>query len=201
MKRFTLGLDLGQAQDFSALVIVEHDVAEDVQPEGQITQYDVPHIQRWPLGTPYPKIVADVATMMQSPQLAECALVVDATGVGRPVVELFVAANCNPKGVMITGGSHATQDPDTGYWHVPKKELVSTVQVALQSSTLHIARALPDAAVLTEELLSFQVKITTSANEQYGEWRQGKHDDLVLALALALWYAPRYIAPWDLVSF
>jgi hypothetical protein len=196
MKRFTLGLDLGQAQDYSALVIVEGDVQE-----GQITHYDVPHIQRWPLGTPYPKIVSDVATMMQLPQLAECALVVDATGVGRPVVDMFVAAGCEPKGVMITGGNHATQDPDTGYWHIPKKELVSTVQVALQSSALHIARALPEAATLTEELLNFQVKITTAANEQYGKWRSGKHDDLVLALALALWYAPRHIAAWDLVSF
>jgi hypothetical protein len=114
---------------------------------------------------------------------------------------MFVAAGCEPHGVMITGGNHAARDPDSGYWHVPKKELVSTVQVALQSSALHIARALPEAATLTEELLNFQVKITTAANEQYGEWRQGKHDDLVLALALALWYAPRHIPAWSLVSF
>jgi hypothetical protein len=191
MARFTLGLDLGQAQDYSALVIVEQDEQ----------RFNVPHIQRWPLGTSYPQIVADVTAMMLRPELAECALVVDATGVGRPVVELFVAGECHPHGVMITGGSHATRDPDTGYWHVPKKELVSTVQVALQSSLLQIARALPEAATLTEELLSFQVKITAAANEQYGEWRSGKHDDLVLALALALWYAPRHVAAWDLVSF
>jgi hypothetical protein len=183
MARFTLGLDLGQAQDYSALVIVEHDGERST----------VPHIQRWPLGTSYPRIVQDVAVLRATPALAGCALVVDATGVGRPVVEMFVAAGCHPYGVMITGGSHATYDLDTGYWHVPKKELVSTVQVALQSSTLQIARALPDAATLTEELLSFQARITTAANDQYGEWRAGKHDDLVLALALALWHAVRSV--------
>src|SRR6266508_5396881 len=67
MARFTLGLDLGQAQDYSALVIVEHEAAEDVQPERKIPRFDVPHIQRWALGTSYPAIVRDVAAMMQSP--------------------------------------------------------------------------------------------------------------------------------------
>ncbi len=193
MAKYTIGLDLGQAQDYSALVIVEQD--------DERTRYDVPHIQRWPLGTSYPQIVADVSAIRAAPELAECALVVDGTGCGRPVVDMFVAAGCEPKGVMITGGNHAMRDPGSGYWHVPKKELVSTVQVCLQSSALHIARALPDARVLTEELVNFQVKITTAANETYGEWRTGKHDDLVLALALALWYAPRHIAAWDLISF
>jgi hypothetical protein len=45
---------------------------------------------------------------------------------------------------------------------------------------------------MTEELLNLQEKITAAANETYGEWRSGKHDDL--ALALALWYAPRHVA-------
>jgi hypothetical protein len=31
------------------------------------------------------------------------------------------------------------------------------------------------------------VKITPSGNEQYGAWREGEHDDLVLAVALACW--------------
>lgn len=193
MAKYTLGLDLGQAQDYSALVIVEQ--------SDDRTRYDARDIRRWPLGTAYPQIVSDVSALLALPLLAEAALVVDATGVGRPVVELFAAAGCEPKGVMITAGNHATRDPESGYWHVPKKELVSTVQIGLQSGTLQIARALPEAATLTEELLNFQVKITAAANETYGEWRVGKHDDLVLALALALWYAPRHVAAWDLVSF
>lgn len=182
MTRFTLGLDLGQAQDYTALVIV------DRAPDAKGTRYAVPHIQRWPLGTPYPTIVNNVAAIMQSPQLVECTLVVDATGVGRPVVDLFALAHCHPIGVMITAGSHATRDPDTNYWMVPKKELVSTVAVCLQSGAVQIARALPEAATLIDELVNFQVKITAAANETYGEWRVGKHDDLVLSLSLALWW-------------
>ncbi len=190
MGRFTLGLDLGQAQDYTALVVIEQ--------SDDRARYDVREIRRWLLGTPYPAIVSDVAALRDLPDLKESALVVDATGVGRPVVELFRAAGCAPKSVMITAGSHATRD-EHGYWLVPKRELVSTVQIHLQSGTLQIARALREAQTLTQELLSFEAKITTAANDVYGAWREGKHDDLVLALALALWWARRYVPAHNLV--
>jgi hypothetical protein len=72
---------------------------------------------------------------------------------------------------------------------------VSAVQVLLQSGRLKIAKELPDAEVLVTELLNFQVRITNSANDIYGAWREGTHDDLVLAVALACWWGmqPR---PW-----
>lgn len=31
------------------------------------------------------------------------------------------------------------------------------------------------------------MKVTTAANDVYGAWREGTHDDLVLAASLALW--------------
>jgi hypothetical protein len=45
--------------------------------------------------------------------------------------------------------------------------------------------------VLTDELQGFQVKVETSSHGGHArfEHRQGEHDDLVLALAMALWYA------------
>src|SRR5689334_12451769 len=125
MSRYIIGLDLGQAQDYSALAIVEQ----------QSDQHDVVELRRWRLGTPYPEIVADVAALRETPALkGHCALVVDATGVGRPVVDLFVEARCKPVGVMITAGAQAHRDDESGYWMVPKKELVSSVQVGLQQS-------------------------------------------------------------------
>jgi len=43
--------------------------------------------------------------------------------------------------------------------------------------------------VLAREMAEMRVKITPSGNEQYGAWREGEHDDLVLAVALACWGA------------
>jgi hypothetical protein len=94
--------------------------------------------------------------------------------------------------IHITGGTSVNDDK--GITYVPKRELVGTVQVALQTERLRIASQLPEAAMLVRELQDFRVTITEAATDTYGG-RQGSHDDLVLALALALWTAkkPQYV--------
>ncbi len=116
-------------------------------------------------------------------------LIVDATGVGRPVVDRLRRERLPGTllDVTITGGDTATHQGSS--WRVPKRELVSVAQVLLQSGRLKIAEALPDTAVLTRERLNFQVKINDLAHDSYGAWREGTHDDLVLAVALACWAA------------
>jgi hypothetical protein len=90
--------------------------------------------------------------------------------------------------IQITGGDSVTQE--NGLHRVPKRDLVSAAQVALQTERLKIASSLPDAPVLTRELQNFQVKISLdTAHDSYGAWREGTHDDLVLAVCLALWIA------------
>lgn len=43
-------------------------------------------------------------------------------------------------------------------------------------------------AVLSSLLTNFfKVKISTSGHDSYEAWREGDHDDLVLAALLALW--------------
>lgn len=182
---FFAGLDLGQAHDFTALVI-----PEQLGPAPHM--YHVRHIERWPLGTPYPAIVGAVAARMGMPQLRRQPLVIDGTGCGRPVVDLFKQVRgLTFYPVLITGGDTASKD-EAGYWRVPKRDLVGVVQVLLQSERLKIADALPEARTLTAELLNFQAKISDStAHDSYGAWREGTHDDVVLALALALWLAER----------
>jgi hypothetical protein len=122
-------------------------------------------------------------------------LAVDETGVGSPVVDLFRQAKLPVElfPVHITGG--ATENYDKGVYYVPKRDLVSVVQVALQTDKLKIANSLPEAATLVRELQDFEIKITDAANDTYGAWRVGAHDDLVLAVAMAL-YIGRKRAAW-----
>ena len=91
--------------------------------------------------------------------------------------------------LALIGGIDVTEV--TGSMRVPKKELVSCLQILLQTRRLHIVQSLPDAAVLVRELETFRVKITEVANETFGAWREGQHDDLVLAVALAAWMGER----------
>jgi hypothetical protein len=181
--RYTVGLDLGQTKDYTALVILER------HGEAALASYHARHLERFPLGTSYPAIVAAVAGMLKRAPLADFPprLAVDETGVGAPVVDLFRQARLNAMlhPIHITGG--ATVNYDRGVEYVPKRNLVSVVQVALQTDKLKVASALPEAQMLVRELQNFQVKITDAANDTYGAWREGTHDDLVLAVALALY--------------
>ena len=76
-------------------------------------------------------------------------------------------------------------------YRVPKRELVTILQVALQAKRLRIAEGLPLAELLVKELRGFRVRITATGHAKFGndvgEWREADHDDLVLATALAVW--------------
>jgi hypothetical protein len=66
--------------------------------------------------------------------------------------------------------------------------LVTTVQALLHDGRLLIQKDLPDAPALRAELEDFRATVTDSGRWTFGA-RSGQHDDLVLALALAVWRA------------
>jgi hypothetical protein len=188
---FCLGLDLGQVSDYSAMVVLR---STDRDPP---RRYEGSYLYRWSLGTAYPDIARETARLAshvaQQPQAQEVWLAVDATGVGLPVVDMLwrePMSRVKMVPVMITGG--LTEHKNGRVWHVPKRNLVGVTQMALQTGRLRVASALPEAATLTQELQNFQMKIALDmGHESYGAWREGTHDDLVLALACALWCGER----------
>jgi len=212
--RYRLGLDLGKVSDYSALAIVEERPERCVENFGQATvapvwgedpDYALPWLTRWPLMTAYGDIAAAVAGLvadLAGRPATEVRLLVDATGVGVAVVEILLAQPAiralTPRdgfcAVTITAGDATTTGYETaqggGYrtYHVPKKELVGAAQMALQRRKLHVAEQLAEAATLTAELRNFEVRLTQAAHAVYNA-REGQHDDLVLAVALALWGA------------
>jgi hypothetical protein len=187
---FVVGLDLGQSQDFTVLAVLERNIQVGEALSPALTEYSLRHLRRFSLGTPYTEIVPTVARLAGIRPLSGSPLVVDQTGVGRAVVDMLRQAVGWVVPVTITGG-HAVTRTEDGSYHIPKKELVTSLQVVMQSRRLKIARALPDAALLVRELQNFQVKITGAAHETFGVWREGQHDDLVLAVALASWWGER----------
>lgn len=179
---FFLGLDLGQAADSSALALVETPHRRRDAP------LHVRHLMRYPLGTSYPAIVDDVAErLVRPPLVGQVELIVDGSGVGRPVVDLFRKELRRVIAVTITAAGKAHRD-EQNYWRVSKRDLIGGLQVALQTERLRIAAGIAEAPVLVHELQNYEVRITDSANDTYNA-RTGQHDDLVLALALACWRA------------
>jgi hypothetical protein len=227
---YFVGLDLGQARDYSALALVEApawvpsserehpgwpwhlnlsaDLAGWVSPAKlnpwqleQALSYNfyqgqppnpplsLRHLERFELGTRYPVIIERVRQLLSTNPLRgkRIALLADKTGVGASVVDSLRYAGLGPIAITIHGGSVVSRD-EYGY-RVPKRDLVSAVQVLLQNSRLRIAEGLPLAETLKKELLNFRVKIDPqTAHDSYEHWREGDHDDLVLAAAMACWF-------------
>lgn len=187
--KIILGLDLGEVKDFTALNALQ--MTRQPRPDGGfLRHYACRLLVRWPLHTAYEEIVENVRAIAENlPAPPE--LVLDATGAGRPVAQMFRRAKLPIKRfvpVIITGGTKVQIEPD-GYWHVAKRHLVSCVQAALQSCRLKISAKLKEAKTLTKELQAFRAKINiATGNESFEAWREKDHDDLVLATALALWH-------------
>jgi hypothetical protein len=193
--RYFVGLDLGQTRDPSAVAVVERadvyvngmDYASYERLRGQ--RFRVVFLERVRLGTPYPDVVERVRALARKPALTgRCTLAVDATGVGAPVVDMLRRASlgCELVPVTITGGDRASQAG--GVWHVPKRDLVTGLLVSLESGELRLSMKVASARVLHKELEGMESRVSRAGGVAFGG-REGEHDDLVMALALASWRA------------
>jgi hypothetical protein len=203
-KSFFIGVDLGQAQDYTAIVIVESERVDsgETRAWGDPIYHDelrVVHAERF-RGVLYPDIAEKVRALKAEEKLRSSTyhrhnsvwtesyptVVVDRTGVGPAVTDLLKKSGVSHVGVTITAGNRERGT------NVPKRNLVSALQVAFSTGRLKIAKGLELATVLKEELLNFKLKINVATgHDSYEAWREGEHDDLVLAAALAVWAADR----------
>lgn len=201
-ENYYVGVDLGQSQDYTAIAALKQTYEIKIQEAvpgldamrhasiNKVPVYELRLLERPALHTPYPEIIERIKTILSGPELRDHATtVVDNTGVGRAVTDMMAEADIsNVIAVTITAGEKISHD-EHGDYRVPKKELVSSLQVAFQSGRLKIASALPLAETLREEILSFRIKTNlVTGHESFEAWREKDHDDLVLATALALWY-------------
>lgn len=190
-----LGLDVGQAADYTAInadeVTMEKVGVDDWGNKLFDIVHRIRHVERFALGISYPLMAERVLKMLENPLLKDCKLAIDATGVGRPVVDMLRVAKQHLYPVVITGGVSETFDQDTGFWHIPKRELVSKVQVVLGNGRLRFAK-LPENEIIKREFYNFKLKINNKGHDTYEAWRDGDHDDLVLSVALSVWFGEKY---------
>src|SRR5215204_5280947 len=201
---FYVGLDLGQAADYTALAVVQGGIRESPETGDAEKYLHLRHLERYKLRTPYPEIADNVAALMRDPLLSpnehdpsrarlfksEPRLIVDSTGVGVAVSDLLKARGLKFEPVTITAGDRTHRA--NGTWRVPKRDLVAALEVPFHTGELKIAKGLELAPTLRKQLLNFRRKINLhTAHDSYEHWREGDHDDLVLAAALACWWPRR----------
>ena len=208
-----IGVDIGQKRDPTAVAVAE--LSEDTLPAFMIrflerlplqTPYPdvaerVATIARGAAQQRYKPATAsriDGRSFFTTPaETISLRLVTDITGVGRPVHELIEAAVRDvgtglaalgvpyPRLVpaTFTHGDRLNRAEDGGK-SVGKAYLVSRLQALLQTGRIKLPRT-REAEALAKELLDYEIRIDTDANEKYGAFKVGTHDDLVTALGLA----------------
>lgn len=138
----------------------------------------------------YPQITEEAERRVNDPRIVGNVMhLVDATGVGVAVIDFMRARGLTPLGIMITSGSNIGTN-DMGMT-VPLVELINALQLALQNELIEFAKGLDEQCVkqLLHEFENFKEKKTRLTGQKtYESWRESDHDDLVLALAINVWW-------------
>ena len=193
-----VGLDLGKVTDPTALVLLQRQPGFDPALQRQVNHFKLRYLDRFQLGTDYTTIVKAVVDFFEQPDYQDQFLVVDQTGVGGPVVDMLRAAKPRARiiPVTITSGQRVSR-VKKGPWNVPKQDLVGALQAVFQQQRLHVAPAVKLWPVLEQELNNFRLKVTKTGKDTYEAYRSNQHDDLVLACALAVWFAERALVSYS----
>lgn len=190
-----IGIDIGQRREPSALCVTE--TLTRHAGEVSTVHHFVRHLERLPVGTPFPKIAqraAEVFAGTESRAGYAPQIYVDATGLGEPVVDILDEAIPAARAVTPVFFSHGDRRIEAGDgWHrevqLGKAFLVCRLQTLLQTGRIHLPRT-PESEVLAQELMDFEIRVESAANERYGAFPVGTQDDLVTALGLTVQQDP-----------
>lgn len=194
MYEYLLPIDLGRFQDYSAIhliKIVPVSKSNKFNPK-EVMWYNTYHVI-WQERTTekYTALVKRVDMILSQPRFAEnTAVIVDATGVGSAVVEMF---EHNPIAISIHGGDMVSIREDPPGYNVPKRDIIGAMQVVLQTGRLKIKKDLPYNDQLIRELQNFTMKISAAGSDLYENLKSSIHDDMVISLGLGLWYGEKFI--------
>jgi hypothetical protein len=164
-------------------------------------EYRVRHLERHGPPSRYASVARRV------PEIADeigrdFVLVVDVTATGRSAYALLyqelrlalegTGIRFRHTPITVSGAAGGvSMSPDAG-WLVPRRDLISASQILFDEAQLRIAEALELAGALRDELLAFKPVAKKPGDDLEG-WREGKDDDLVLAVATSVWAAQRFL--------
>lgn len=214
MRKFILGLDLAQAVDFTALVVVEIIGTDPSQ-----WTYRVIRTERWEKHTPYPIIAEAIKARMEKEPLAPyktglwvsadgthsadvweypSVLVVDAGGPGRPVIDSLRRHKLLPVPVATHGGEKSKRADDGRGWSASQTHMVQTLTGVRDEHRLQVHRGVTEAATLMEEMQAYISKQNAATGHvSFGnDARVSAHDDIFVSVMLAVWYG-EFVKEWS----
>ncbi len=191
-RQWFLGLDFGQRQDYSAVAALELKWEHigrcpTYYTFGYQPQVVIRGLRRFALDTPYvalgPQVIDYIRNTCGIDQSVD--LVLDASGPGAPMVEMFrnsLSDNVTVHPVIITSGQ--TENPIKGGARaIPRNALLTRLLLTMGAGSLIAEPGVPFWKEFVEEM--------TELSADDGHPRSGAHDDLVIGAGLGLDYALR----------
>ena len=157
---YIFGLDLAHTQDFNVITVICRETKH------------LCYVERWN-NTSWNITVEKSKAVATKYNNALC--VPDRTGVGDPIVEDLQRA-----GIGIY--HDLDEKPGVLFTHPKKVMLIEKLMVAIE----HRLITFPDIDVLVDELRAFSYELLPGGGFRY-QAPEGKHDDCVISLALAVW--------------
>jgi len=180
---FILSLDPAQLRDWSALCAVDM----QYRPQEKRFGYDLVAMNR-KQGLPYDQIVEWVAKTVKRPEFNRQQppeFLLDATGVGVAVKDMLRAKGVRLKAITITAGETLTRvGPEI---HVGKARLIGKFLGAFDSGKVQVNPNMPIWPQVEKEMLSFRAEMSAQGRVKM-EAEPGENDDMLFALAMAIWY-------------
>jgi hypothetical protein len=188
---YILALDPAQLRDWSALAAVDMQYAQAKIINGAATparfEYSLVAMNR-KQGLPYDQIVEWVVRTLKNPAFNKQSppqFVLDATGVGVAVNDMFRVKHVRAMAVTITPGNGLNRE---GFIiHLGKARLIGKFLGAFDAGKVHVNPNMPIWPLVEREMLSFRAEMSAQGRVKM-EAERGENDDMLFALALCVWY-------------
>lgn len=200
--KYSICLDVGAEQDHSVFTVLER--KHHMKPELAhrynendtigLPHYNLVFLEQLPLKTSYPAIIERTQDILENPVIKNNNhFLIDASGVGNPLMQMMYSKGLAPIGVVIVSGLTVNAREGGGY-NVPKRDLVTSLQAVMNSRRLQIPKNLPNIEQLRSQILNFKMKQKQSGSIGFEAASERVHDDIVMSLAINIWYLERLYA-------
>ena len=186
-----IGINIGQGQNPTALAEVYHSG----------WSYTILRLTRLPLGIIYTDVEDYLIERLRILTYGgdySVKILINATGIGSPIINLLRKKVNNLTEVYLTGGYKTEEKEDV--LMLPKEVMISHLKVLLQINKIRLDFEKPEPHmlphekeqfalfnVLKREVLNYETKVQVDTLLWNPETKTGEHDDHVIALGLGCW--------------
>ena len=199
--RFQIAADLGQANDYSAVIVIKDEALPIVNDSKVIVgprRRTVVYADRF-RGISYVDVVEHLIRLKNAPPFGgKSELAIDGTSIGRVVSDMLWDQGIDHKAVQMTGGQEWTRKGR--YINCGKTFMIENLAVLFAAGEIKFAHNLPLRTEIEQDLASFSTTTTAAGNQIITQSRSAAgHGDLGIALIVAA-FASQYLHPQTIVQ-